>query len=37
MNAAIFDFELPADDMAAIFALAEPGSRIVDPAGLAPT
>jgi 2,5-diketo-D-gluconate reductase B len=35
-NAAIFDFELPADDMAAIFALAEPGSRIVDPAGLAP-
>lgn len=35
-NAAIFDFELPADDMAAIFALAEPGSRIVDPPGLAP-
>jgi diketogulonate reductase-like aldo/keto reductase len=35
-NTAIHDFELPAEDMAAIFALAEPGSRIVDPAGLAP-
>src|ERR1700730_12196359 len=35
-NAAIFDFELPAADMAVIFRLAEPGSRIVDPPGLAP-
>ncbi len=35
-NAAIFDFELPAHDMAAIFALTEAGSRIVDPPGLAP-
>jgi len=35
-NAAIFDFELPADDMATIFGLAQPGSRIVDPPGLAP-
>ena len=35
-NAAIHDFELPAHDMAAIFDLAEPGSRIVDPPGLAP-
>jgi diketogulonate reductase-like aldo/keto reductase len=35
-NTAIFDFELTAQDMAAIFALAEPGSRIVDPPGLAP-
>ena len=35
-NTAIHDFELPAEDMAAIFALAEPGSRIVDPRGLAP-
>jgi 2,5-diketo-D-gluconate reductase B len=35
-NAAVFDFELSADDMAAIFALAAPGSRIVDPPGLAP-
>jgi 2,5-diketo-D-gluconate reductase B len=35
-NAAIYDFELPVEDMAAIFALAEPGSRIVSPPGLAP-
>jgi diketogulonate reductase-like aldo/keto reductase len=35
-NVAIFDFELAADDMAAIFALARPGSRIVDPPQLAP-
>jgi 2,5-diketo-D-gluconate reductase B len=35
-NTAIHDFELPAHDMAAIFALAAPGSRIVDPPGLAP-
>ncbi len=35
-NTGIHDFELPAEDMAAIFALAEPGSRIVDPRGLAP-
>jgi len=35
-NAAIFDFELPTDDMATIFTLAEPESRIVGPPGLAP-
>jgi 2,5-diketo-D-gluconate reductase B len=35
-NTAIFDFELPAEDMATIFALAEPGSRIVNPPGLSP-
>ena len=35
-NAAIFDFALPADDMAAIHALARPDGRLVDPAGLAP-
>jgi 2,5-diketo-D-gluconate reductase B len=35
-NTAIFDFELPAEDMATIFSLTEPGSRIVDPPGLAP-
>ena len=35
-NTGIYDFELPAEDMAAIFALAKPGSRIVDPRGLAP-
>ena len=35
-NTGIHDFELPAEDMAAIFALAQPGSRIVDPRGLAP-
>jgi hypothetical protein len=36
-NAAVFDFELSAEEMAAIHALATPGSRIVDPPGLAPT
>jgi len=35
-NAAIFDFELGAADMAAIYGLARPDSRIVDPRGLAP-
>jgi 2,5-diketo-D-gluconate reductase B len=35
-NAAIFDFELDADDMAAIHALSAPRSRIVSPPGLAP-
>jgi diketogulonate reductase-like aldo/keto reductase len=35
-NAAIFDFELSADEMVAIFALARPNSRTVDPPGLAP-
>jgi len=35
-NAGIYEFELPSQDMAAIFALAQPGSRIVDPRGLAP-
>ena len=35
-NAAIHDFELPAEDMATISALARPGSRIVDPRGLTP-
>jgi 2,5-diketo-D-gluconate reductase B len=35
-NAAIFDFELSAADMAAIHTLARPDSRIVDPQGLAP-
>jgi diketogulonate reductase-like aldo/keto reductase len=35
-NLAIFDFELSADDMAAIHALAQPAGRIVSPAGLAP-
>jgi diketogulonate reductase-like aldo/keto reductase len=35
-NTAVYDFELPPQDMAAIFALAQPGSRIVDPSGLAP-
>jgi 2,5-diketo-D-gluconate reductase B len=35
-NLAIFDFELSAADMAAIHALAQPNSRIVDPRGLAP-
>jgi diketogulonate reductase-like aldo/keto reductase len=34
-NAAIFDFELSPDEMAAIFALARPNSRIIDPPGLA--
>lgn len=35
-NATIFDFTLPAADMAAIHALARPDGRIVNPAGLAP-
>lgn len=35
-NGAIFDFELAPEDMAAIHALARPGSRIVSPPGLAP-
>jgi 2,5-diketo-D-gluconate reductase B len=35
-NLAVFDFELAEPDMAAIHALAQPGSRIVDPPGLAP-
>lgn len=35
-NAAIFDFELSSADMAAIHALAQPNSRIVNPPGLAP-
>ncbi|MFM0336986.1 aldo/keto reductase [Paraburkholderia fungorum] len=35
-NMAIFDFELSPTDMAAVHALAQPDSRIVDPRGLAP-
>jgi 2,5-diketo-D-gluconate reductase B len=35
-NTAVFDFGLSEEEMAAIFELAEPGSRIVDPPGLAP-
>lgn len=35
-NAAIFDFELTEDEMAAIATLVRPGSRIVNPPGLAP-
>ncbi|WP_257624667.1 aldo/keto reductase [Variovorax boronicumulans] len=35
-NLAVFDFELGAPEMAAIHALAQPGSRIVSPPGLAP-
>ncbi|MBB3610038.1 aldo/keto reductase [Rhizobium sp. BK602] len=35
-NAAIFDFELTAEEMAAIHWLAEPSGRIVSPDGLAP-
>ena len=35
-NLAVFDFELEAADAAAIHALAQPGSRIVNPPGLAP-
>jgi len=35
-NLAIFNFELSADEMAAIHALAEPNGRLVSPAGLAP-
>jgi len=36
-NAAIFDFELCSEEMAAIHALAKPDGRIVSPEGLAPT
>jgi 2,5-diketo-D-gluconate reductase B len=36
-NLEVFNFELSAAEMAAIHALAQPGSRIVDPPGLAPT
>jgi diketogulonate reductase-like aldo/keto reductase len=35
-NLAIFDFELSADEMASIHALAKPTGRIVSPPGLAP-
>lgn len=35
-NASIFDFQLVDEDMARIFGLAAPNSRIVDPSGLAP-
>jgi diketogulonate reductase-like aldo/keto reductase len=35
-NLNIFDFSLEEADMKAIFHLALPGSRIVDPPGLAP-
>ncbi|NEI72756.1 aldo/keto reductase [Rhizobium lusitanum] len=35
-NAAIFDFALSQDEMAAIHALAQPGGRMVSPDGLAP-
>jgi len=35
-NLKIFDFSLEGEEMAAIHALAEPNSRIVDPPGLAP-
>jgi 2,5-diketo-D-gluconate reductase B len=35
-NTAVFDFELPAADMAAIFEPAEPGSRIDNPQRLSP-
>ncbi|MFT0859259.1 aldo/keto reductase [Ancylobacter sp. G4_0304] len=35
-NAAIFDFELTAGEMAAIHGLARPDGRIVSPSGLAP-
>ncbi|WP_119679401.1 aldo/keto reductase [Indioceanicola profundi] len=35
-NFAIFDFELSAEEMAAIHGLARPDGRIVSPAGLAP-
>ena len=35
-NLGVFDFELDAADMQAIHNLARPGSRIVDPKGLAP-
>ncbi|QIB33489.1 aldo/keto reductase [Ancylobacter pratisalsi] len=36
-NFAIFDFELTAEEMAAIHALARPDGRILNPKGLAPT
>jgi 2,5-diketo-D-gluconate reductase B len=35
-NLAIFDFELASEDMAAIYHLAQPNSRIVSPPGLSP-
>lgn len=35
-NVAIFDFDLTADDMALVRSRVTPGSRIVDPPGLAP-
>jgi diketogulonate reductase-like aldo/keto reductase len=35
-NAAVFDFELSSEEMAAIHALARPDGRIVSPEGLAP-
>jgi 2,5-diketo-D-gluconate reductase B len=35
-NLTVFDFELREDEMAAIQTLARPGSRIVNPSGLAP-
>ncbi len=35
-NAAVFDFELSSEEMAAIHALARPEGRIVSPEGLAP-
>jgi 2,5-diketo-D-gluconate reductase B len=35
-NLEIFDFELSAEEMAAIYALARPNGRIIDPAGMAP-
>jgi hypothetical protein len=35
-NLSVFDFELETQEMMRICALARPGSRIVDPAGLAP-
>jgi diketogulonate reductase-like aldo/keto reductase len=35
-NLGVFDFELGAADMQAVHSLAQPGSRIVDPKGLAP-
>jgi 2,5-diketo-D-gluconate reductase B len=35
-NLGVFDFELGAADMQAVHSLARPGSRIVDPKGLAP-
>jgi 2,5-diketo-D-gluconate reductase B len=35
-NVGVFDFELHASDMERIHALAQPNSRIVNPAGLAP-